>query len=268
MGRRRRSGRRWPHDALFCERTTLEVKNFGDFLFDSFCTIKCKIMFRKHTCTKTDDDSVILSAPLELRGVTEEEDDHQGSGHRVKKVIHDLGSRVHATFTFTSRGMMDGLEFGKRLDGGFSSPTKEKVFRRLLERESIRDRCLHPFESVFFRYYCEIDEMQFETMKQKQNLSVNLNGFYLAFKESLVSCKTRESTNVMMFTINGTDGMGTLACFEDLGNKLVETLRIDFVPYTEREIQERVQLEYREMAKTLYGEEEEYAAPFAAPRRR
>jgi hypothetical protein len=48
----------------------------------------------------------------------------------------------------------------------------------------------------------------------------------------------------------------------------VETLRIDFVPYTEREIQERVQLEYREMAKTLYGEEEEYAAPFAAPRRR
>ena len=64
-------------------------------------------MFRKHTFTKTDDDSVILSAPLELRGVTEEED--QGSGHRVKKVIHDLGSRVHATFTFTSRGMMDGL---------------------------------------------------------------------------------------------------------------------------------------------------------------
>jgi hypothetical protein len=53
--------------------------------------------------------------------------------------------------------------------------------------------------------------------------------------------KTRGSTNVMMFTINGTDGMGTLACFEDLGNKLVETLRIDFVPYTEREIQERVQ---------------------------
>jgi len=27
-------------------------------------------------------------------------------------------------------------------------------------------------------------------------------------------------------------------------------------------------LEYREMAKTLFGEEEEYAAPFAAPRRR
>ena len=80
--------------------------------------------------------------------------------------------------------------------------------------------------------------------------------------------KTRESTNVMMFTMNGTDGMGTLECVEDLGNKLVETLRIDFVPYTEREIQERVQLEYREMAKTLYGEEEEYAAPFAAPRRR
>ena len=100
------------------------------------------------------------------------------------------------------------------------------------------------------------------------NLWVSLNCFYLAVKESLVSCKTRESTNVMMFTVNGTDGMGTLACFEDLGNKLVETLRIDFVPYTKREIQERVQLEYREMAKTLYGEEEEYAAPFAAPRRR
>ena len=71
-------------------------------------------------------------------------------------------------------------------------------------------------------------------MKQKQNLWVSLNCFYLAVKESLVSCKTRESTNVMMFTINGKDGMGTLACFKDLGNKLVETLRIDFVPYTKR----------------------------------
>ena len=80
--------------------------------------------------------------------------------------------------------------------------------------------------------------------------------------------KTRGSTNVIIFTVNGTDCTGNLACFEDLGNKLVETLRIDFVPYTKREIQERVQLEYREMAKTLYGEEEEYAAPFAAPRRR
>ena len=85
-------------------------------------------------------------------------------------------------------------------------------------------------------------ENSFETMKKKQKLSVSLNarwvsfnGFYLAVKESLVSCKTRESTNVMMFTINGTDGMGTLASFEDLGNKLVETLRIDFVPYTERD---------------------------------
>ena len=64
-------------------------------------------MFRKNTFTKTDDDySMILSAPLELRGVTEEEE--EGSDRRVK-VIHDLGSRVHATFTFTSRGMMDGI---------------------------------------------------------------------------------------------------------------------------------------------------------------
>ena len=221
-------------------------------------------MFRKHTFTKTDDDSVILSAPLELRGVTEEED--QGSGHRVKKVIHDLGSRVHDTFTFTSRGMMDGLEFESDWTEDF------RVRRRRFSGDCSSEKAFAIDVSIpsnpFFRYYCEIDEMQFETMKQKQNLSVNLNGFYLAFKESLVSCKTRESANVMVFTMNGTDGMGTLACLEDLGHKHVETLRIDFVPYTEREIQERVQLEYREMAKTLYGEEEEYAAPFAAPRRR
>jgi len=223
-------------------------------------------MFRKHTCTKTDDDSVILSAPLELRGVAEEEDDHQGSGRRVKKVIHDLGSRVHATFTFTSRGMMDSMESESDWTEDF------RVRRRRFSGDCSSEKAFAIDVSIpsnpFFRYYCEIDEMQFETMKQKQNLSVNLNGFYLAFKESLVSCKTRESANVMVFTMNGTDGMGTLACLEDLGHKHVETLRIDFVPYTEREIQERVQLEYREMAKTLYGEEEEYAAPFAAPRRR
>ena len=222
-------------------------------------------MFRTHTCTKTDDDSVILSAPLELRGVAEEEDDHQGSGRRVRKVIHDLGSRVHATFTFTSRGMMDSMESESDWTEDF------RVRRRRFSGDCSSEKAFAIDVSIpsnpFFRYYCEIDEMQFETMKQKQNLSVNLNGFYLAFKESLVSCKTRESANVMVFTMNGTDGMGTLACLEDLGHKHVETLRIDFVPYTEREIQERVQLEYREMAKTLYGEEEEYAAPFAAPRR-
>jgi len=224
-------------------------------------------MFRKHACTKTDDDSAILSAPLELRGVAEEEDHHhQGSGRRVRKVIHDLGSRVHATFTFTSRGMMDSMESESDWTEDF------RVRRRRFSGDCSSEKAFAIDVSIpsnpFFRYYCEIDEMQFETMKQKQNLSVNLNGFYLAFKESLVSCKTRESANVMVFTMNGTDGMGTLACLEDLGHKHVETLRIDFVPYTEREIQERVQLEYREMAKTLYGEEEEYAAPFAAPRRR
>lgn len=221
-------------------------------------------MFRKNTFTKTDDDySMILSAPLELRGVTEEEE--EGSDRRVK-VIHDLGSRVHATFTFTSRGMMDGMELESDWKEDF------RVRRRRFSGDCLSEKAFAIDVSIpsnpFFRYYCEIDEMQFETMKQKQNLSVNLNGFYLAFKESLVSCKTRESANVMVFTMNGTDGMGTLACLEDLGHKHVETLRIDFVPYTEREIQERVQLEYREMAKTLYGEAEEHQAPFAAPRRR
>ena len=206
---------------------------------------------------------MILSAPLELRGVTEEEE--EGSDRRVK-VIHDLGSRVHATFTFTSRGMMDGMELESDWKEDF------RVRRRRFSGDCLSEKAFAIDVSIpsnpFFRYYCEIDEMQFETMKQKQNLSVNLNGFYLAFKESLVSCKTRESANVMVFTMNGTDGMGTLACLEDLGHKHVETLRIDFVPYTEREIQERVQLEYREMAKTLYGEAEEHQAPFAAPRRR
>ena len=224
-------------------------------------------MFRKNTFTTTNnktDDAMILSAPLELRGVTEEGLD------RHAKVVHDLGSRVHATFTFTSRGMMlRGTELETNDDR-----TEEdfRVRRRRFTSDCLTEKAFAIDVSIpsnpFFRYYCEIDEKQFETMKQKQNLSVNLNGFYLAVKESLVSCKTRESANVMVFTMNGTDGMGTLACLEDLGHKLVETLRIDFVPYTEREIQERVQLEYREMAKTLYGEEEEYAAPFAAPRRR
>ncbi|CAL6282813.1 unnamed protein product [Bathycoccus prasinos] len=209
-------------------------------------------MFRKNTFrttnTKTDDDSMILSAPLELRGVTEEEEE-EGSDRRVK-VIHDLGSRVHATFTFTKR-MMDSMESESDWTEDF------RVRRRRFSGDCSSEKAFAIDVSIpsnpFFRYYCEIDEMQFETMKQKQNLSVNLNGFYLAFKESLVSCKTRESANVMVFTMNGTDGMGTLACLEDLGHKHVETLRIDFVP---------------EMAKTLYGEEEEYAAPFAAPRRR
>ena len=145
------------------------------------------------------------------------------------------------------------------LDGGFFKSDDGRFTSDCLSEKAFAIDVSIP-SNPFFRYYCEIDEMQFETMKQKQNLSVNLNGFYLAFKESLVSCKTRESANVMVFTMNGTDGMGTLACLEDLGHKHVETLRIDFVPYTEREIQERVQLEYREMAKTLYGEEEEYAA--------
>ena len=231
-------------------------------------------MFRKlfttTNNTNTDDDAMILSAPLELRGV----DRAYFEALLLNiKVVHDLGSRVHATFTFTSRGMMDGLELESDWTEDF------RVRRRRFSSKALSEKAFAIDVSIptnpFFRYYCEIDEKKFETMEKKQKLLVrlnarwvSLNGFYLAVKESLVSCKTRESTNVMMFTVNGTDGMGTLACFEDLGNKLVETLRIDFVPYTEREIQERVQLEYREMAKTLYGEEEEYAAPFAAPRRR
>mmetsp|Transcript_3352 Transcript_3352/g.11372 ORF Transcript_3352/g.11372 Transcript_3352/m.11372 type:complete len:233 (-) Transcript_3352:669-1367(-) len=232
-------------------------------------------MFRKlfttTNNTNTDDDAMILSAPLELRGVVTQE----GSDRNIK-LVHDSGSRVHATFTFTSRGMMDGLELGSDWTEDFRVRRRRFSSDALLSEKAFAIDVSIP-TIPFFRYYCEIDENQFETMKKKQKLSVSLNAqwvflslndFYLAVKESLVSCKTRESTNVMMFTVNGTDGMGNLACFEDLGNKLVETLRIDFVPYTKREIQERVQLEYREMAKTLYGEEEEYAAPFAAPRRR
>jgi len=51
-------------------------------------------MFRKNTFittnnTKTDNDAMILSAPVELRGVVTEE----GSDRNIK-VVHDLGSRV------------------------------------------------------------------------------------------------------------------------------------------------------------------------------
>ena len=202
-------------------------------------------MFRKlfttTNNTNTDGDAMILSAPLELRDVVTQE----GSDRNIK-LVHDSGSRVHATFTFTSRGMMDGLELGSDWTEDF------RVRRRRFSSDALSEKAFAIDVSIptnpFFRYYCEIDEKKFETMEKKQKLLVrlnarwvSLNGFYLAVKESLVSCKTRESTNVMMFTVNGTDGMGTLACFEDLGNKLVETLRIDFVPYTKREIQERVQ---------------------------
>jgi len=200
-------------------------------------------MFRKKNTftttnnTNTDDDAMILSAPLELRGV----DRAYFEALLLNiKVVHDLGSRVHATFTFTSRGMMDGLELESDWTEDF------RVRRRRFSSKALSEKAFAIDVSIptnpFFRYYCEIDEKKFETMEKKQKLLVrlnarwvSLNGFYLAVKESLVSCKTRESTNVMMFTVNGTDGMGTLACFEDLGNKLVETLRIDFVPYTERD---------------------------------
>ena len=199
-------------------------------------------MFRKKNTftttnnTNTDDDAMILSAPLELRGV----DRAYFEALLLNiKVVHDLGSRVHATFTFTSRGMMDGLELESDWTEDF------RVRRRRFSSKALSEKAFAIDVSIptnpFFRYYCEIDEKKFETMEKKQKLLVrlnarwvSLNGFYLAVKESLVSCKTRESTNVMMFTVNGTDGMGTLACFEDLGNKLVETLRIDFVPYTKR----------------------------------
>ena len=149
-----------------------------DFLFDMSAQL-INPMFRKTTCTtntKTDDNATILSAPLELRGVVTEEEE-KGSDRRVKKVIHDLGSRVHATFTFTSRGMMDGLELE-------SDWTEEdfRVRRRRFSGDCLSEKAFAIDVSIpsnpFFRYYCEIDEMQFETMKQKQNLSVNLNGFY------------------------------------------------------------------------------------------
>ena len=51
-----------------------------------------KITFTTTNNTKTDDDAMILSAPLEIRGVVGEE---EGSDRHIR-VVHDLGSRVHA----------------------------------------------------------------------------------------------------------------------------------------------------------------------------
>ena len=103
-------------------------------------------------------------------------------------------------------------------------------------------------------------------MKEKQNITVDFDdGFLMTLKEQLIACRERESANVMCFTMDST-GSGTLVFIEDLGHKLVETLRIDFEQYDERDIQERVALEYREMARTLYGETD-LAAPYAARRK-
>ena len=101
----------------------------------------------------------------------------------------------------------------------------------------------------FFRYHAVVTESAFERMKEKQNITVDFDdGFLMTLKEQLIACRERESANVMCFTMNST-GSGTLVFIEDLGHKLVETLRIDFEQYDERDIQERVALEYREMAR-------------------
>ena len=116
-------------------------------------------MFRRNTFTNTkttDDDATILSAPLELRGVVTEE---EGSDRRIK-VVHDLGSRVHATFTFSSRGMLDGMELESDWTEDF------RVRRRRFASDALSEKAFAIDVSIpantFFRYYCEIDEKQFE----------------------------------------------------------------------------------------------------------
>lgn len=219
-----------------------------------------------------------IPVPLEVRGVVEDEKTSNGGGRRA---VVDLGSRVTAVVTFSGLGLrgLDALEREndydddgqlrrRRIGGetGVNSSAINNNNNKKKEEEKTLAIDLSIPTNPFFRYHAVVTESAFERMKEKQNITVNFDdGFLMTLKEQLIACRERESANVMCFTMNST-GSGTLVFIEDLGHKLVETLRIDFEQYDERDIQERVALEYREMARTLYGETD-LAAPYAARRK-
>jgi len=231
-----------------------------------------------------------IAVPIELRGVSsvEEENATSSTSSSSKRRIYDLGSRVACVLTFTVRGMrgmstreeedeLESRNFRRRRivtlddDDDDDDDDDEKKKKKKKEKKNGEfGKAIAIDLSIptnpFFRYYCEIDESAFERMKEKQNITIDFESFLLALREHLRACKARESSNVMVFTMNDC-GEATLVFLEDLGHKSVETLRIDFNQYSEREIRERVQLEYREMATLLYGKSSESAAPFAARRR-
>ena len=228
-----------------------------------------------------------IPVPLEVRGVVDEKTSN-GGGERA---VVDLGSRVTAVVTFSGVGLrgMDALkcddddgQLRRRRLGGETGENSSATTTTTTtttnnnnnnnnnnnkkEEEKTLAMDLSIPTNPFFRYHAVVTESAFERMKEKQNITVDFDdGFLMTLKEQLIACRERESANVMCFTMNST-GSGTLVFIEDLGHKLVETLRIDFEQYDERDIQERVALEYREMARTLYGETD-LAAPYAARRK-
>ena len=219
-----------------------------------------------------------IPVPLEVRGVVDEKTSN-GGGERA---VVDLGSRVTAVVTFSGVGLrgMDALKCDdddgqlrrRRLGGetgensSATTTNNNNKKKKKKEEEKTLAMDLSIPTNPFFRYHAVVTESAFERMKEKQNITVDFDdGFLMTLKEQLIACRERESANVMCFTMNST-GSGTLVFIEDLGHKLVETLRIDFEQYDERDIQERVALEYREMARTLYGETD-LAAPYAARRK-
>ena len=224
-----------------------------------------------------------IPVPLEVRGVVVDEKKTSNNSGRGRRAVVDLGSRVTAVVTFSGLGLrgLDALErenddddgqLRRRRIGGetgensSSNNNNNNNNKKKKEEEKTLAMDLSIPTNPFFRYHAVVTESAFERMKEKQNITVDFDdGFLMTLKEQLIACRERESANVMCFTMNST-GSGTLVFIEDLGHKLVETLRIDFEQYDERDIQERVALEYREMARTLYGETD-LAAPYAARRK-
>ena len=227
-----------------------------------------------------------IPVPLEVRGVVDEKTtSNNNNGGGGERAVVDLGSRVTAVVTFSGVGLrgMDALkcddddddgQLRRRRLGGETGENSSATTatnnnnnnKKKKEEEKTLAMDLSIPTNPFFRYHAVVTESAFERMKEKQNITVDFDdGFLMTLKEQLIACRERESANVMCFTMNST-GSGTLVFIEDLGHKLVETLRIDFEQYDERDIQERVALEYREMARTLYGETD-LAAPYAARRK-